>query len=296
MWADSHELPRLLTVTDKPIVAFSRMIHQVNEEALAIQTTAQFPFIQGLEPTLRALNALWFHAERAGRTPELPGALPPSDLAPATLDATLQRCGIALPQGRVVATAQEAATASAAIGFPVVLKIQSADIIHKTEAGGVVLGLKSQHDVLSAADALVKSARAAYPNAKVNGFLVQEMVSGIEIIVGAQTDALYGPMLLIGSGGVLVELVRDAAMRLLPVGVADIGTMINGLKANRLLAGYRGKPPADRKALEAAAMALGRFYLDHRARIEEIEINPLIVRESGAVAVDVRVAWRKENA
>jgi acyl-CoA synthetase (NDP forming) len=285
----------LLTVTDKPVVAFSRMIHQVNEDALAIQATAQFPFIQGLEPTLRALNGLWFHAQRAGSAPEIPGAPPPSDLTPATLDATLQRYGITLPQSRTVATAQEAAAASAAIGFPVVLKIQSADISHKTEAGGVALGLKSQQDVLNAADALTKSARAAYPNAKIDGFLVQEMVSGVETIVGAQSDALYGPMLLIGSGGILVELVRDAAMRLLPVSAADVGAMIDGLKANRLLAGYRGKPPADRKALEAAAMALGRFYLDHRARIEEIEINPLIVRQNGAVAVDVRVAWRKEN-
>ncbi len=244
---------------------------------------------------MRALNALWFHAQRAGKAPEIPAAPPPSDLTPATLDATLQRYGIALPQSRMVATAQEAAAAAAAIGFPVVLKIQSADISHKTEAGGVALGLKSQQDVLNAADALAKSARAAYPNARIDGFLVQEMVSGVETIVGAQSDPLYGPMLLIGSGGILVELVRDAAMRLLPVSAADVGSMIDGLKANRLLAGYRGKPPADRKALEAAAMALGRFYLDHRARIEEIEINPLIVHQNGAVAVDVRVAWRKEK-
>jgi hypothetical protein len=84
-------------------------------------------------------------------------------------------------------------------------------------------------------------------------------------------------------------------MRLLPVTEADTGAMIDSLKVNRLLAGYRGKPPADRKALEAAAAALGRFYLDHRARVEEIEINPLIVRANGAVAVDVRVAWSKEK-
>jgi acyl-CoA synthetase (NDP forming) len=99
-------------------------------------------------------------------------------------------------------------------------------------------------------------------------------------------------VLLIGSGGILVELVRDAAMRLLPVDSGEVGVMIDGLKATRLLAGYRGKPPADRRALETAALALGRFYLDHRARIDEIEINPLIVRNQGAVAVDVRVAWR----
>jgi acyl-CoA synthetase (NDP forming) len=123
------------------------------------------------------------------------------------------------------------------------------------------------------------------------------MVSGIEMIVGARSDPLYGPLLLIGSGGILVELVRDAAMRLLPVGTTDVGAIVDGLKASRLLAGYRGKPAADRKALEATALALSRFYLDQRARIEEIEINPLFVRHQGAVAVDVRVAWRgdKEN-
>jgi acyl-CoA synthetase (NDP forming) len=224
--------------------------------------------------------------------PAVPGPASASDLTPATLDATLQRYGIALPRSRAVATAEDAANDAAEIGFPVALKIQSADIVHKTEAGGVILNLASRNDVLGAADTLVKAACAAYPNAKIDGFLVQEMVSGIEMIVGARSDPLYGPVLLVGSGGTLVELVRDATMRLLPVGPSDIGTMIDGLKATQLLAGYRGKSPADRKALETAALALGRFYLDHRARIEEIEINPLIVRSQGAVAVDVRVAWR----
>ncbi len=291
-WSDSHELSRLLTLTDKPVVAFARMIHQMSPDGLAIQEQAGFPFLQALEPTLRALNGLWFHAKRTGRAPAVPGPAPASDLTPATLDATLQRYGVTLPRSRAVSTAEAAADAAVAIGFPVALKIQSADIVHKTEAGGVVLGLVSWNDVLGAADALVKAARAAYPNAKVDGFLVQEMVSGVEMIVGARSDPLYGPVLLIGSGGTLVELLRDAAMRLLPIGPGDVGAMIDGLKANQLLAGYRGKPPADRKALETMALALGRFYLDHRARVEEIEINPLIVGSQGAVAVDVRVAWR----
>src|ERR1700741_540642 len=99
------------------------------------------------------------------------------------------------------------------------------------------------------------------------------MFSGIYAIVGAQSDPLYGPLLLIGSGGIMVELVRDAALRLLPAGERDVTAMIDSLKLNHLLTGFRGKPPADRKALEAAALALGRFYLDHRANIEEIEIN-----------------------
>jgi acetyltransferase len=294
-WTDSHELPRLLTLTDKPVVAFGRMIHQMPPEGLAIQEQAGFPFLQGLESTLRAINALWFHAQRTGRAPDVPPPAPASDLTPATLDATLQRYGIAQPQSRVVSSAEEAADAAAAIGFPVALKIRSADIVHKTEAGGVMLDLAGRKDVLDAAESLRRAARETHPEAKIDGFLVQEMVSGVETIVGAHSDPLYGPLLLIGSGGIMVELMRDVALRLLPADAADIAAMIDGLKASRLLAGYRGKPPVNRKALEAAALALSRFYLDHRSRIAEIEINPLMVRTSGVVAVDVRVVWRKET-
>jgi acetate---CoA ligase (ADP-forming) len=149
--------------------------------------------------------------------------------------------------------------------------------------------------VLQAADALTASARAVYPTAKIDGFLVQEMVSGVEAIVGARSDKFYGPMLLVGAGGVLVELANDAALRLLPVTKTEVAAMLGGLKLNKLLAGYRGKPAADRAALEATVLALAQFYLDHRARIEDIEINPLMVRPDGkgAVAVDVRVIWRE---
>jgi acetate---CoA ligase (ADP-forming) len=175
------------------------------------------------------------------------------------------------------------------------MKIVSPDILHKTEAGGVALRLQDRAAVQAAAQTLVASACAREPDARIEGFLVQEMVSGIEAIVGARSDPLYGPMLLLGSGGVLVELVKDAALRLLPVAADDVSAMVDGLKLARLLSGFRGRPAADRAALEAAALALGRFFLDHRARIEDIEINPLMVRPKGAVAVDVRVVWREEH-
>src|SRR5262245_43854555 len=238
------------------------------------------------------MNGLWFHAARCGRQPAAAPPAPASDLTPATLDATLARYGIALPRSREVASAAEAASAGEAIGFPVVLKIRSPDILHKTEAGGVVLDLRSREAVLTAADALVAAARTSHSGACIDGFLVQEMISGVEAIVGAHHDALYGPILLVGAGGILVELARDVALRLLPVSCADVTAMIDGLRLNTLLAGFRGRPPADRKALEATVRALAQFYLDHRARIEDIEINPLMVRPSGAVAVDVRVIWK----
>jgi acetate---CoA ligase (ADP-forming) len=297
-WNEVDELRRLMAATDKPVIAFGRMIHQMVPEGLDVQARAGFPFLQALQPTLRALNALWFFAERAGRAPLALPAAPPSDLTPSNLDTTLARYGIALAQSRLVtgaaaAAAADAADAAAEIGFPVAVKIRSADIVHKTEAGGVALNLNSGREVIDAAVALARAARAAHPNAKLDGFLVQQMVAGVEAIVGAHTDPLYGPLLLLGSGGIMVELVRDVTQRLLPVGERDVAAMIDNLKLNRLLAGFRGQGAADRKALQGAALALARFYLDHRAHIAEIEINPLIVRAQGAVAVDVRVVWRE---
>jgi acetyltransferase len=296
-WEGVELLQAMVRGTDKPIVGFGRMTYQMTPEAVDAQTQAGFPFLQGLEPTLRALNGLWFHAQRTGRRPPLPPPAPPSDLTPETLDRTLAKYGIWLPQSRDVATAGEAVAAAGAIGFPVALKIRSADIPHKTEAGGVALDLRSVDAVRKAADDLVASARAAYPNARIDGFLVQEMVSGIEAIVGARSDKLYGPLVLVGAGGILVELARDAALRLLPVAKADVTAMIDSLKLGKLLTGYRGRPSADRAALEQAVMALAQFYLDHRARIEDIEVNPLMVRPQGkgAVAVDVRVIWNKNT-
>jgi acetate---CoA ligase (ADP-forming) len=310
-WGDPADLRQLLGKTEKPIVGFGRVIQQLSEEQLAAQQAVGFPFLQGIEPTIRALRGLWFHAARRDRLPPAPPPAPPSDLSPATFEATLARYGIALPKSQAVATAAEAARAAERIGFPVALKIRSRDILHKTEVGGVALDLHDREAVEAAAEAL--STRAAQASARIEGFLVQEMVAGIEAIVGARDDPFYGSLLLVGSGGVLVELVEDAALRLLPVAAEEVGAMIDGVKLARRLAGFRGAPAADRAALEATALALGRFFLDHRARIKEIEINPLIVRahdrtpdrdrrstasnpvKAGAIAVDVRVLWQERT-
>jgi acetyltransferase len=294
-WEGVEALQSFVKKTDKPIVGFGRMSYQMTPEAVEAQSAAGFPFLQALEPTLRAMNALWFHAARRGRPPALPSPPPPSDLSPDNLDTKLQAYGIALPRSEMAATAAEAANAAERIRFPVALKIVSPDILHKTEAGGVILDLRDRAAVVAAAEKLLASTRTAVPNARIEGILVQEIISGVEAIIGARTDQLYGPILLIGSGGVLVELAKDAALRLLPVTSGEITSMIDGLKLNSLLAGFRGGAAADRAALEAAALALAQFYLDHRSRIGEIEINPLMIRQSGAVAVDVRVIWREES-
>src|SRR5713226_915081 len=213
-WGDVAPLRQFLSKTDKPIVAFGRVISQVSDALLAARQAAGIPFLQGIVPTIRALNGLWFHAARRGRPPPVPPAAPRSELSPATLETTLARYGIALPKSQAVATAAEAMAAAERIGFPVALKIRSHDIVHKTEAGGVALDLRNRNAVETAADALIARARQADPHARIQGFLVQEMVSGVEAILGARSDALYGPLLLIGTGGILVELANDAALRL----------------------------------------------------------------------------------
>jgi acetyltransferase len=123
------------------------------------------------------------------------------------------------------------------------------------------------------------------------------MVSGVEVILGARTDPLYGPVLLVGAGGILVELMKDAALRLLPVGAADVREMLSELKIARLLAGFRGKPPADMVALERAIVGLSELYLAHRHLLNDLEINPLIIlpEGQGVRAVDVRPVFNTDT-
>lgn len=295
-WDDVTPIRRLLDLSDKPLIGFGRMYYQLSPQALAAQDAIGIPFLQGLEPTVRALNALAFYGARAGKpVPPLP-APKKTALTPETLEKELVRYGVAAPKSAQVKSGAEAARAAKRIGFPVALKIVSRDISHKTEAGGVLLGLTSPTEVAAAAKSLAARARKHDKKATLDGFLVQEMVEGVEAILGARTDPLYGPVLVVGSGGILVELARDAALKLLPVGAADVRQMSGGLKLKTLLKGFRGSPAADEAGLVKAAVGLGHFFLDHRDKLADIEINPLIVRAKGkgAAAVDVRAVWRSQ--
>jgi acyl-CoA synthetase (NDP forming) len=267
----------------------------MTQEAQVMQDEAGFPFLQELQPSLRAINALWFHAQRTGKIPLLPGPAPKSDLTPENLNEKLAAFGIHAPKVALAKTPKEAAQLAAQIGFPVVLKIRSPDILHKTEAGGVALDLRDGAAVEAAAQKILDSAKSYKADARIEGVEVHEMVSGgVEAIVGAREDVLYGPMLLVGSGGVLVELLEDVSLAMLPLDAKEIAARISGLKLAKLLDGYRGRPAADAEALAQAAEGLGRFFLAHREKIVDIEINPLVAREAGrgVVALDIRVLWR----
>jgi acetate---CoA ligase (ADP-forming) len=278
--------------TDKPVIGFVRMNLVTGQEAVAFQDEVKIPFLQGLPETIRALAALAFYGARKGRRiAPLPSPTGRAEtLQGAAFETALERCGLTPPTSAFAGLAREAAAIATRIGLPVAVKIVSPHISHKTEVGGVRLNLHSAAEVERAAEALAVAADKAAPGARIDGFLVQEMVEGVEVILGARTDPLYGPMILLGAGGILVELVKDVALRLLPVGAEDARAMIGELKVAQLLAGFRGRPAADLDALVKAICGLSDFYLDHRHLMADLEVNPLIVlaKGEGVRAVDVR--------
>lgn len=294
--ADLDEVRELIASTGKPVISFARMPHQIPDGGIAFQDQTNMPFVQGTRTGVRVMNALWHFAARAGRKPPEPGPVTGSveNCAGEALEGALAEAGILGPKTMRAATADKAAAAATEIGFPVAVKIISPQASHKTEVGGVSLGLTDADAVGKAADAMAGKLRLHDGNAEIEGFLVQEMVSGIEVLAGARDDPLYGPMLVLGAGGVMVELMHDVALRLLPATEDDIRSMLGELKLQTLLSGFRGAAIADTGALIAAVKALGDFYLDHRTWLTDIEINPLIVLEDGkgVRAVDIRAVAR----
>ncbi len=198
--------------------------------------------------------------------------------------------GVSVPESRVVAPV-EAAKAASELGFPVVLKVAEPLIAHKTEAGAVAVNLKSAADVEAAMARMTQSAGAYLKGEKIAKVLVERMVGDVvaELIVGIQRDPQFGLGLVVGAGGILVELVEDAAMLLLPTTAEEVEAAIRKLKIAKLLGGYRGKAAADIPALVKSVMAIAAFAEAHRANLLELDVNPLMVRADGAVAVDALV-------
>jgi acyl-CoA synthetase (NDP forming) len=197
--------------------------------------------------------------------------------------------GIPLPREGLATSAAEAATVAAEIGFPVVMKIVSPDILHKTDAGGVVVGLQTTDAARQAFDRIVANARQYNPAAQVVGVQIQELAPpGIEVIVGAVTDPSFGKLVAFGLGGILVEVLQDLTFRLAPTSQADALDMLDSIKAAAVLQGVRGAAPADRPALAQIIVAVSQLVADH-PEIVELDLNPVFALPQGAVAVDVRI-------
>jgi acyl-CoA synthetase (NDP forming) len=201
----------------------------------------------------------------------------------------LQDLGIATTLGQLAMSEDEAVQAAQAMGFPVVLKISSPDIVHKSDVGGVRLQLQNPDDVRQAFHAIRRSVSDKAPEATVAGVVVQPMAKpGIEVIIGMSKDATFGPVMMFGLGGVLVAVLQDVAFRIVPVQAHDAAEMIRDIKGFPLLAGYRGAAPVDLSALQQILCSLSDFVA-MTPSIKEIDLNPVYAYPDGAVAVDARM-------
>jgi len=197
--------------------------------------------------------------------------------------------GIAVPKEGVATSAADAGKLAEGMGFPVVMKIVSPDILHKTEAGGVIVGVKSAADASSAYDRIVASAKKYKADAKILGVQVQQMIQGgQEVIVGAVTDGSFGKLVAFGLGGVLVEVLKDITFRLAPATREDALSMLDGVKAAEMLKGVRGSEAVDREALATLIVQVSQLVSDF-PEIAEMDLNPVFASARGAIAADVRI-------
>ena len=201
----------------------------------------------------------------------------------------LGQSGINVIDTRLAASRPEVVSISEQIGFPVVLKIASPDIVHKSDAGGIRLGLETPEQVEQAYDEILKATGQKHSKARVQGLSVQKMAApGVEVIIGMSKDAQFGPVLMFGLGGVWVEILEDVSLRVIPVTRRDVREMIKEIKGYRMLTGYRGLPPVDESKLEDMLLAVADFVTQYPA-VKELDLNPVIAYSDGAVAVDARV-------
>jgi acyl-CoA synthetase (NDP forming) len=201
----------------------------------------------------------------------------------------LKKAGIPVVEAALARSKKEAVSISKEVGFPVVLKISSPDVIHKSDSGGVRLGLANATQVGKAYSEIVASIRKAFPKAVIDGVSVQKMAPpGVEVIVGMSKDAQFGPVLMFGLGGILVEVLKDVSFRIVPVAQRDAAEMIREIKGYPVLEGYRGQKPASISALEKLIVKVSQF-VEKNPQIKELDLNPVFAYHDKAVAVDARV-------
>jgi len=201
----------------------------------------------------------------------------------------LNQAGISVVETKLAATGEEAISISRQLGFPIVLKIASPDVVHKSDAGGVKLNLKTSVQVGKAYDSIMASVGQKYPQANIHGVSVQKMARpGVEVIIGMSKDAQFGPVIMFGLGGILVEILKDVSFRIVPLTRRDAREMIKEIKGYPLLEGYRGQEPVDVANLEEMILKVSSF-VEQNPEIKELDLNPIFAYTNSAVAVDARV-------
>ena len=201
----------------------------------------------------------------------------------------LEKYGIPYPAYAFARDAKEAAGIAEELGFPVVLKVVSPDVLHKSDAGGVLVGLENRASVREGFTALVGRVSSAVPGAHIEGALVcQEAPAGLEVIVGALEDETFGPTVMFGLGGIFAEVLRDVSFRVAPLHRRDAEEMIREIQGYALLSGARGQASLDVEALVELLLSVSRLVTEHR-EIRELDLNPVRVYEQGLLALDARI-------
>jgi acyl-CoA synthetase (NDP forming) len=201
----------------------------------------------------------------------------------------LAEAGVPVNRTYLAGSREEAVSLAVKLGFPVVLKVVSRDVLHKTDSGGVMLNLSGPEETGRAYDKIMSKILAKHPHAQIEGVSVQKMIGGgTEVIIGMTRDPQFGPMLMFGLGGIFVEVLRDVSFRIVPLTRLDAGDMISEIKGFPLLKGFRGSPPVDTGALAEVLVRLSDFIALH-PEIEELDINPLFAGQDGVVAADARM-------
>ena len=286
---------------DKPIFLITNVGGSLFEPSAQILRDADIPVVQGTHEGLRAVKHLGEYARSLRSEPGREPQEKESHLDDATLQDLRERIGrsagnlpakdaaelfgaygIEVLRGDVVMDADRAVEAAQRVRFPVVLKVESPDIQHKTEAGGVITGIGDEDSLRAAFSEMQESVKSAAPRAHIEGYLVQPMVTGgVEAIVGSGHSELFGSMIVVGPGGILVELIDRAAVGIVPASRDRLAAMIDETPLGRLLAGYRGIPPADRAALDDLLVRLNQLLTDMGDLIEELDLNPVVVLDEG---------------
>jgi acyl-CoA synthetase (NDP forming) len=298
---EKEKLKALKAATEKPILAWSYTLP--SPAAVEVMAEAGFPLFTNMlnvVTTLAHMADYREHRERFLKVPEVradPERMARREKLAAALQATPQRAlteaeakpllsiyGIAGPAGSevVARTRNEAMTAAAAIARPVAMKLLSPDILHRTDAGGVVLNVKTPEEAAAAFDRIMANARAYRPGAEIHGVFVQAMAErGREVIVGVNRDPHYGPMLMVGLGGIHVEVLKDVVFSPVPVTRDEALDLIGRLRAAKLFEAHRGEPAADKQALADLLVRVSELAADHKDTIAEIDLNPVIVHAEG---------------
>jgi len=278
-----------------------------SEHIKVLRQEMNYPIFTEIEAAVRALAA---SRDRHARPPRLLPLPPPPDQRPHEVDGVLARDGvlntdialglcdaydIPTAEWAVVDSVDGALVVAGVLGYPLALKLLSPEVSHKSDVGGVALGIGDPEMLRAEFTALLARVEERAPDAQIDGVLVQRMLpGGREVILGGKRDESFGPVVMFGMGGVYVELLEDVAFRLAPLAREDAEEMIAEVRGSRLLHGVRGEPPADVEAVVEALLALSRLLVEC-PEVAEVDVNPLLVFEQGAAAVDARVVVKRQK-